>query len=355
MLRLLGAMNVLFDRGTRVRLVLMLLGSLVIAVAEAVAMVAVLPLMALAAGNSSDDNAQLRWMSRLLGDPSTPRLATYVALLVFTGFVVKGLGSMAFRWWSIGFILRQSIRTSTGLFNYFLKAPYSLHLQRGTPDFLRVLNEGAGAVYTAVVLGSVSAATELITLAALSTTLLIVDPISTVVVGAYFVSAALALQRFAKTRVHDAASVQLDEARIANKTTLQGLGGIKEIQLRHEQDMLVSAYRASKERSAQAQRTNSFLSDLPKYVLEILFVAGVGLMTALAYVKADPAEALGTVALFGVAGFRILPSIVRCLASLTLVRAGIPALDLVEPDLVHANENPPVERPPANGYRSPRS
>jgi ABC-type multidrug transport system fused ATPase/permease subunit len=339
-------MNLLFDRGTRVRLALMLVGSLLIAMAEAVAMVAVLPLMALAAGDSADSNAQLRWVSRALGDPSDARLATYVALLVLTGFVVKGLGSLAFRWWSIGFILRQSIRTSTGLLNYFLKAPYALHVRRGTPDLLRVLNEGAGAVYTAVVLGSVAAATELITLASLTVTLLIVDPVSTVAVGAYFAVAAWALQRGMKGRVRDASVVLLDEARVANKTTLQGLGGIKEIQLRHEQDMLVSAYRASKERSARAQRTSSFLSELPKYVLEILFVAGVGLMTALAYAKADPGEALGTVALFGVAGFRILPSIVRCLTSLTLVRAGMPALDLVEPDLVHAKEEPSVEATP---------
>ena len=345
-LRLLRAMNTLFDRGTRLRLVVLLIGSLVIAVAEAAAMVAVLPLMALAAGDSPDSSSQLRWLSGLLGDPSEAQLATYVAALVLAGFVIKGLGSLAFRWWSIGFILRQSIRTSTGLLNYYLKAPYALHVQRGTPDLLRVLNEGAGAVYSAVVLGSVAAATELITLAALSITLLIVDPVSTVTVAVYFVVAAWALQRFAKRRVHDASVVLLEEARIANKTTLQGLGGIKEIQLRHEQDMLVSAYRASKQRSARAQRTNAFLTDLPKYVLEILFVAGVGLMTALAYAKADRAEALGTVALFGVAGFRILPSIVRCLASLTLVRAGIPALDLVEPDLLHADEDPPVDASP---------
>ena len=74
--------------------------------------------------------------------------------------------------------MRQSIRTSTGLLNYYLKAPYAMHVRRGAPDLLRVLNEGAGGVYTAVVLGSVSAATEAITLLALTVTLLVVNPLA---------------------------------------------------------------------------------------------------------------------------------------------------------------------------------
>ncbi|WP_415839306.1 ABC transporter ATP-binding protein [Nocardioides zeicaulis] len=337
-------MSKLFDARTRVRLVLLLAGSLAIAVAEALAVVAVLPLMALATGASAEDNKELRILSGLVGDPPTSTLAIYVAGLVLAGFVVKGLGSMAFRWWSIGFIMRQSIRTSTGLLNYYLKAPYAMHVRRGAPDLLRVLNEGAGGVYTAVVLGSVSAATEAITLLALTVTLLVVNPLATLLVGAYFALAAWLLQRSLKRRIRTAATVLLEEARVSTKITLQSLGGIKEIQLRHEQDMMVDAYRASRTRAAAAQRTSSFLGELPKYVLEILFVAGIGLMTVLAYAQNDPQQALGTIALFGVAGFRILPSMVRCLASLTLVRSGIPALDLVEADLALANEEPETEQ-----------
>ncbi len=351
MKRLLTVMSALFDARTRLRLILLLAGSLAIAVTEAVAVVAVLPLMALATGDSPADNTQLRFLSDLLGNPSTPTLAIYVAGLVFAGFVVKGLGSMAFRWWSIGFIMKQSIRTSSGLLNYYLKAPYALHVRRGTPDLLRVLNEGSGAVYTAVVLGSISAATEAITLAALSVTLLVVSPFATLVVGCYFAVAAWLLQRSVKGRVRSSAIVLLDEAQTSNKITLQSLGGIKEIQLRHEQDMMVDAYRDSRTRAGAAQRTAAFLGELPKYVLEILFVAGIGLMTVLAYAQNDPQQALGTIALFGVAGFRILPSMVRCLASLTLVRSGIPALDLVKGDLALASEEP--ESAPATTDRLP--
>lgn len=351
MLRRLRTMGRLFDSGTRVRLVLLLLGSLVFAVAEALAMAAVLPLMALAAGDTPDDNSQLRFVSDLLGDPPVARLAAYTAALVLAGFVAKGIGSIAFRWWSTGFVLRQSIQTSSGLLSYYLRAPYAMHVRRGTPDLLRVLNEGVGAVYSAVVLGLVAVATESITLVALTVTLLVVDPVSTVVVGSYFALAGWVLQRMTKARVRDAGATMLEEARISVKTTLQALGGIKEIQLRHEQDMLVDAYRSSRERAGRAQRVTLFFSELPKYVLEILFVAGIGLMTALSYTRNDPGAALGTIALFGVAGFRILPSMVRSLASLTLVRGGLPALDMVAPDLTHAHDEPAPEV--AGGERLP--
>ncbi|MEO7628130.1 MAG: ABC transporter ATP-binding protein, partial [Nocardioides sp.] len=267
-------------------------------------------------------------------------------------FIVKGAAALAIRWWSVGFVLAQQTAASAKLLRYFLQAPYSVHLRRSTPDFLRVLNEGVGALHGPIVLSGVAAITELITVLVLGTVLLVVNPMGTLVLGVYFGTAAWALQRAVKHRTRLAGAIIIDSSYHSNKTALHALGGIKEIKLRHEGEAFVSSYQAERTRAAGAMRVNTFVGELPKYVLEILFVVGMGLITAIAYSQEDPERALGTVALVGVAGFRILPSVVRMMASINIVRGALPTLDVIEPDLLQANRAELVPTTPV-GTRLP--
>lgn len=339
MMSLLTRLNGLFQREVKLRLLLVVLGSLTIAVAEALAILAVLPLTALVTGATPRSSAELRFLHDLLGQPSQDRLAVYVALLVLSGFIVKGASAIAIRWWSVGFVLAQGTVTSANLIRYYLRAPYSVHLRRSTPDFLRVLNEGVASLHGPIVLGGVSAVTEFITVLVLGVVLLVVNPIGTLVLGIYFGLSAAILQRAVKRHTRRAGATIIDSAFHSNKTALHALGGIKEIKLRHEGEAFVARYYAERVRAAGAVRVLTFVGELPKYVLEILFVIGMGIVTALAYAQEDPQRALGTVALVGVAGFRILPSVVRMMASINTVRGAMPALDVIEPDLLAANRS----------------
>ncbi len=343
MIALIGRLDKLFGRDVKTRLLLVLAGSLTIALAEAAAILAVLPLMALVTGATPRSSRELRFLHDLFGQPSQERLAVYVALLVLAGFILKGVAALAIRWWSIGFVSAQGAETSARLLRYYLQAPYSLHLRRSTPDFLRVLNEGVTALHGPIVLGGVSAITELITVVVLGSVLLVVNPLGTVVLGLYFGIFAWALAHAVKRRTRQAGVTIIDSAYHSNKTALHALGGIKEIKLRHEGATFVKKYHAERRRAAGAMRVYTFGGELPKYVLEMLFVIGVGITTAIAYTQDDPRTALGTVALVGVAGFRMLPSVVRMMASINLVRGAVPSLDVIEPDLLEANRAELVE------------
>jgi hypothetical protein len=86
---LIRRLNALFQRDVKTRLLLVLAGSLTIAMAEAVAILAVLPLMALVTGATPRSSRELRFLHDLFGQPSQERLAVYVALLVLAGFILK--------------------------------------------------------------------------------------------------------------------------------------------------------------------------------------------------------------------------------------------------------------------------
>jgi len=320
----------LFDAGTTRRFYLAIAGSVLIALGEVCALLLVLPLMQLITGDP--DAGTLPRIRTFLGGPDDDRLATYLSSAVILGFIVKSLVALAIRWWTSGFVLRRGAAASSDLMRYYLHAPYSMHVQRGAADLLRRMSDAMTQVFDRILNPAISLATELVTITAMVGTLLFVAPIPTLAVTLYFGLAAWLLQHLVRDRVRTSGQRLMTANLEILRYALQALAGIKEIQLRNDQEVFVQRYHEARLRAAMEYRAMAFIGELPKYAMEVLFVGAIGIMTALTFALESPTEALGVLALFAVAGFRVLPSCVRFIASLNLLRSAEEALELVEDD-----------------------
>jgi ABC-type multidrug transport system fused ATPase/permease subunit len=333
----------LFDVSTRRKLGLAVAGATLIALAEVGAVVMVLPLMALLLGQ--EDNATVNVLRRLLGEPSDEQLAASLASAVLLSFVLKAVISLAIRWWTLGLINRESALSACRLLRYYLYAPMSLHVRRGTADLLRMMNDAQSTVFSSVVAGWTSVITEAITIAAMVLALLIVAPAPTAVIVSFFGVAGWLTQRAIRDRSLRNGQSLMISTHLSGRSALHALGGIKEIKLRNEHEVFIDDFMKHRLAIAETARSNTFLNDLPKHTLEILFVLGVALMTVIAFSSDAPEGALALLAIFAVAGFRVLPSTVRLIASLNVVRSGVSALNLVHQDLLVARSFVPDVQP----------
>lgn len=334
----------LFETSTRRKLLLAIVGSTLIALAEVGAVALVLPLMALILGQ--EDGSMVPRLRELLGDPSDGALAAILGGAVLVSFVLKALLALGVRWWTLGLINIASARSAGSLLRYYLYAPMSLHVHRGTADLLRMINDAQGAVFGSVVAGWMSIATEAITMIAMVAVLLLVAPLPTLVVVTFFGVFGWLTQRMIRDRALHNGERLMVSSFLAGRAALHALGGVKEIKLRNEQEVFVEDFMKHRLAIGETGRSTSFFADLPKYTMEILFVLGVAVMTVAAFASTAPDGALALLAVFVVAGFRVLPSSVRLISSLNVVRAGLGALDLVLSDLVEAkNYVPHVETP----------
>lgn len=339
--------SVLFSKETRRRLVLAVVGAVLTAFLEVVGVASVVPLMQLLTG-ADQHSGVLGRLSAALGDPPSDRLATVIAAIVLVAFVAKTLVGMAFRWWMAGFLARQEADTAQSLLRRYLAAPYRVHLSRHSVDLNRVMGESVGQTYSLVVAGAVSAVTELVSVVALAVVLLVVAPVPALAAIAYF---ALAGALFARLVAGRAEQVGLDFQEASydmSVTSLETLQGIKEIRVRRVSEVFLRRYRAARLRYAGARRASLFLGELPKSVLELTFIGGVAVLVAVTFARGSAAATLTTLSLFVAAGFRMLPSLTRLVASLQMVRMGRPGVglvvaDLTDPDLVDVPGDDPGE------------
>jgi ABC-type multidrug transport system fused ATPase/permease subunit len=334
-----------FDAPTRRRLVLALAGSAVIATADVAALFATVPLMQLLTTPDRDFGA-IEVVRNALGRPDNTTLATYLAVIIFVGFLLKGVLAMAIRWWILGFMNQEMAKVSADLLRYYLRAPLSVTASRGTAELLRTANDATTLFFGQVVIAGTAAATEGITLLLIGASIMAVLPVPALVLLTYFLLCGTVIQRFARPRARSAGRELMGSMTEGNLASLHALGGIKEIKLRHATDEFVADYLHARRRVARSTQMTAFLTEMPKYMMELVFISGVGLLAAVAFNAGGSATALSTLAIFAAAGFKVMPSAVRMLASLTYVRSGGAALDLVEADILASRAIAPEQDGP---------
>lgn len=327
-------LGLLFDRTTRRKLVLALLGSVVVALLEVVSVLMVLPFIQILTG-SPDDSGILGRISDALGSPSRERLAVYVAAALVVGFVLKAVATAAYRWWSLTFLAVQELQTSKRLLTHLLRGPYAVHLRRSQGDLIRVVGDAVGQSYGAVA-ASISFLTEVVSLALLLGGLLITMPVPTICAIAYFGLAATLLLRFTQARVAQGGEAMLRSSAVSYVMAHNALAGVKEIKIRDSAMHFVDEFGASRMIGIRGRRSSAFFSELPRLALEVLFILGVAASAAILITQEGTQSAVAKLALFAVAGYRMLPSLGRLIQAVGAVRVGTKGLDIILPELADA-------------------
>lgn len=309
----------LLDQPTRIKLVVSVGLSALLAVIDMIGVVAMLPMMQYVTGQPVDSGA-LGYVNGVLGEPELRTLVASLGLLIFGAFILKDLASLLVRRWQLNFMAREQVDLSTELLEGYLTSPYSWHLRQNTSDKLWTVHGAVGMGFAGGLGGALGALSEILTILFIFGSLVFLAPAVALSAAAYFGIAAFIVQRFIRPRVAAAGEKARVAAEDVSRSSLQPLTAVKEIKLRRAHDRFVQDFRNASIRGAEAGVTTNLLGELPKYFLEIVFVLGVGILAVVATTGASAVEGLVVLGLFVAAGSRILPSSVRLINALSGVR-----------------------------------
>ena len=338
----------ILDRRTKFQLIFAAAASVVIALFDMVAIALVLPLVTLSTG-SSDESGVTGALSDLFGNPEPETLALILTLVVVSLFILKDVGAIAYTWWLAGFKAFNQVRLSSQILRHFLKMPYTQAARRTSSDMIRTMNDAVTQVFGSVVFGLMTMVSNVVSIVAVMIALLVSAPGPAVAVSIYFGGVAVIYLRVIKPKAAAAGVAASQAAEGAWRTAFAALGGIKELTLRGTQEHFVHGYEVEAMRGARAARLREILGSLPRYLLEILFILGIGLILLTNVVAAGRggAQTVGLTALFVAAGFRILPSITGLIGSITGVRFGAHFLEIVHTEVLAAKQVTSATEPPA--------
>jgi ABC-type multidrug transport system fused ATPase/permease subunit len=326
----------LLDRRERRRALLLLVMILFAGVVESARVASIVPFVAVIAdANIIHTNPYLATVYSWLELENTTAFLFVLGLIVFAimlgGLAFTAVTNLAM----IRFVAMRNYRLSSELFKTFINRPYEWFLGRNTSDLGQtVLSEvnqvvgGALMPFMNLIVGGVTAAFMVLLL-------LIADPLLAIVVslalGGGYALIYWASRRYLKRIGEERVEANRARFRISG----EAFGGIKDVKVLGLEKIFIRRFDVPSRWFATHQATSDIIGQMPQYALQALTFAIVLVIVWYQLIMHDNVtQALPVIALYALAGSRLMPALQKVYRSVSKLRYAKPALDALHRDLV---------------------
>lgn len=265
----------------------------------------------------------------------------YIWILVAacTLIIGKSVLSVLLQWFATRRFAAFELEIGDRLFGAYIRAPWTERLQRSTSQLVRMADVGIAAVIAGFLLPLLTLPTLLTTSVAVLAVIVFAQPVTAAVTLVYLGLIALVLYFWVSRKSVQAGRVNRDYSFKVAALMTEMVGALKEITLRNKAGEVANVVHQNRIHTTRARANISFLGAVPKFVLESALIGGFVLVGGVAYASAiaDGADgmpaAFSAVALFGVAGFRLVPSLTGFQAIITQTHSNLPQVQAVMDDI----------------------
>jgi ATP-binding cassette, subfamily B, bacterial PglK len=317
----------------------MLMGMiLLMAFLDMLGVASILPFMAVLANpDQVQTNAILNTVfitSRHIGIHSTEQflfaLGVLFYLLFVTSLAFKALTTYA----QIRFALMREYSVSKRLVHGYLYQPYNWFLNRHSADLSKTILSEVSTVIGSGVLPMMTLISQSAVSLALLTLLIIVDPLLALTVGVVLglVYAVIFAVMSGRLKSLGLACTKANQERFT--AVSEAFGAVKEVKVGGLEQAYIQRFAKPSEVFAKYQATAQVIGQLPRFALEATTFGGMLLVILYVLAKSGSfATALPVIALYALAGYRLLPAGQQIYQAATRLRFVGPALEALHRDL----------------------
>jgi len=313
-------------------LLVMMVGGAILETASVAAIVPFLNLMV------SPDGEADGWMLRiqvLFGSPERDVLLVRYAGALLGLFVVKNLYLIGLSYAIFTYVQRTHVGIARRLFESYVRSPWLFHLERNSAELTRNLMEETRHTIADVLIPTLMIVKEATVLVMIGTLLLVAEPVVSLGVFGLLGTLGALFLRVSRKKSRELGQMQQREAAVMVRWIHQGIGSVKEVQLRGKETFFVDRYHEAISRTLNAWRFNRTVREMPRHVMETLGIGAVLLVTILMVSASDDVSSiLPVLGLFALGAMRTLPSANRVISNITAITHFQPALTVVWKDLL---------------------
>jgi ABC-type multidrug transport system fused ATPase/permease subunit len=238
--------------------------------------------------------------------------------------ILKGMLALSFLWAATRRFARYELAIGMRLFATYIASPWVERLKRNSADLVRLSDSSVGVMISGFLLPASTLFGEFMSFTAIIVALSFAQPMVAVIALVYLGLIGLMLFFWVTRRAKQAGRINLKYTLRTSRLLTEMVGALKEITLRNKADEIAEVVYSNRIHSSRARSNLQFLNQVPRYVLESGIVGGFVLVGAAGYLTGGITAAVTAIALFGLAGFRMAPSIVRFQAVVAAVTANTP-------------------------------
>lgn len=265
-----------------------------------------------------------------------PDSYVWFLLVISLVVIVKAALSLVLQWHATRRFAAFELEIGDRLFDAYIRAPWTDRLSKNTAQLVRLADVGIGNTIGGFLLPVLTLPTLLVTSVAVVVVIIIAEPITALVTIVYLGGLAALQARVISKRAVQAGRVNRDYSFKVASLMTDMVSALKEITLRDKAGEVAGVVHANRIHSTRARANIHFISAVPRFVLDAGLIGGFLLVGGVAYLTGGPAGALASVALFGVAGFRLVPSLTSLQSILTTTQANSAHVQAVLEDIAQS-------------------
>lgn len=266
----------------------------------------------------------------------TPDGYIWVILFISGLIILKSVLAVILQWIATRRFAKYELEIGDRLFDAYIRAPWTERLKRNTSQLVRLADVGIANVTAGFLLPIITLPQMLCTSIAVIAVIVVAQPLTALVTMVYLGLIAALLYFWMSRKSIEAGRVNRDYSfRVASLMT-DMVAALKEITLRNMASQVAGVVHDNRIHTTRARANIAFLGSFPKFVLDSALIGGFVLVGGAAYLSGGMTAAIAAIALFGVAGFRLVPSLTGFQAVMTTSSANIPHVRVVVEDIESA-------------------
>lgn len=294
--------------------VLMLIG----AVLETTSISLVIPVIsALMQPKKLMEYAPVRWFYEIFHIQSTLQFTVIVMLALIAAFILKNVFLFFQQKRVYHFVYTNQFYTAERLLRSYLKKDYEYFLNADTATIQRSIAADVNNMY-ALILAMLQVVSESIVFLTIGISLLVFDPVMTLVIGALLIITLLVIKKIIKPIMHRTGRENQDYGASMYQWIGQAVTGIKEVKITGKEQYFIEEYMKQGKGFIAAMERFCLFSNSPKLLIETVCIAGlVAYMLVLVLLGQDIGAQMPVLSAFAVAAVRLMPSASRINNQLT--------------------------------------
>jgi len=328
----------ILERKNKNKLYMLVFLSLVGMILETFGIGMLLPLLVMLSQNTPLPLELLRLLEFLEINLDVSETIMVALLFMIVFFLVKFLFLLFLSYKQNSFVYNLEAKLSIAMFRGYLLSSYTFHSQHNTTELIRNVI-GEVQQFTGAVLGLLVFMTEIFVLIGIITLLLFIEPLGAIISLLVLGLSGAIFDVLSKKYVKNWGFIRQEHEGLRLKHLNQGLNAIKEIKISGKEDIFISKFEFNTTKTTKIEAKSNVLSNSPRLGLEFLAVVGVFiLISTLLSQEKSLNEIVPTIAIFGIAAFRIMPSINRLINTGQVVRYRLAAILLIEKEISYFNK-----------------
>ena len=275
----------------------------------------------------------LQQICDMLGIQSVGQMTTALLLALMAIYIIKNLYLVYLVYRQNTFITQSRNQMISRVMGEFLNRPYEQYLGADIPTVFRITDSDIPQTFS-LMLAMLQLVSEVVVSGLIFIVLLCTDIFMTLFIMVLFGVMTLVIVKVFKPKLNKiGAKNQAIQSRIA-KWRIQAIYGLKDVKVLNREEFFVRNYYETGKVGANVGRTYAVMNNIPRLLIETVFIVGV-LTFIIIYMKGggNVASMVSTLAAFGVAAMRVLPSVNRINTYITEISYNQPSLDFVYQNL----------------------